>query len=80
MVVGSRSIQSEFEKLRKMGAAAREMLRQAAANRWKIELNECVAKKGTIVNASGAVLKYGELVQEAAKLISARESAIKIAK
>src|SRR5687768_9207855 len=47
MVVGSRSIQSEFEKLRKMGAAAREMLRQAAANRWKIELNECVAKKGT---------------------------------
>ncbi len=69
MVVGSRSIQSEFEKLRKMGAAAREMLRQAAANRWKIELNECVAKKGTIVNTSGAVLKYGELVQEAAKLI-----------
>ncbi|HET6544691.1 MAG TPA: molybdopterin cofactor-binding domain-containing protein [Chryseolinea sp.] len=68
MVVGSRSIQSEFEKLRKMGAAAREMLRQAAANRWKIELNQCVATKGTIVNASGAVLKYGELVQEAAKL------------
>ena len=69
MVVGSRSIQSEFEKLRKMGAAAREMLRQAAANRWKIELNQCFAKKGTVVNASGAVLKYGELVQEASKLI-----------
>jgi isoquinoline 1-oxidoreductase subunit beta len=68
MVVGSRSIQSEFEKLRKMGAAAREMLRQAAANRWKIELSQCIAKKGTVVNASGAVLKYGELVQEAAKL------------
>ena len=68
MVVGSRSIQSEFEKLRKMGAAAREMLRQAAANTWKIELNQCIAKKGTVVNASGAVLKYGELVQEAAKL------------
>ncbi len=68
MVVGSRSIQSEFEKLRKMGAAAREMLRQAAANTWKIELSQCIAKKGTVVNASGAVLKYGELVQEAAKL------------
>ena len=68
MVVGSRSIQSEFEKLRKMGAVAREMLRQAAANTWKIELSQCIAKKGTVVNASGAVLKYGELVQEAAKL------------
>ena len=34
MVVGRYpSIQSEFEKLRKMGATAREMLRQAAANR-----------------------------------------------
>src|SRR5688572_7279791 len=34
MVVGRYpSIQTEFEKLRKMGAAARELLRQAAANR-----------------------------------------------
>src|SRR5687768_14103354 len=68
MVVGSRSIQSEFDKLRKMGATAREMLRQAAANTWKIDLSQCVAKKGTIVSATGSVLKYGELVQEAAKL------------
>ena len=68
MVVGSRSIQTEFEKLRKMGAAASEMLRQAAANMWKIEINQCIATKGTIVNASGGVLTYGELVQEAGKL------------
>lgn len=68
MVVGSRSIQTEFEKLRKMGAAAREMLRQAAADRWKIDVNECTAKKGTIVNATGGVYTYGELVQEARKL------------
>ena len=39
-VVGSRSIQTEFENLRKMGAAAREMLRQAAANTWKINIEE----------------------------------------
>jgi len=68
MVVGSRSIQTEFEKLRTMGAAAREMLRQAAANRWSVELNECIAKNGTVVSSSGAKLTYGELVQEAAKL------------
>lgn len=70
MVVGRYpSIQTEFEKLRKMGAAAREMLRKAAANRWKIETKECIAKKGTIVNASGGILTYGELIHEAAKLL-----------
>src|SRR5688572_30520274 len=68
MVVGSRSIQTEFEKLRKMGAAGREMLRQAAANKWKIDISQCKATKGTIVNPAGGILTYGELVQEASKL------------
>ncbi|MEX2230640.1 MAG: molybdopterin cofactor-binding domain-containing protein [Cyclobacteriaceae bacterium] len=68
MVVGSRSIQTEFEKLRKMGAAGREMLRQAAANKWRIDLSQCKATKGTVVNPSGVTLTYGELVQEASKL------------
>ena len=68
MVVGSRSIQTEFEKLRKMGAAAREMLKQAAANRWKINITECIASNGTIINKSGAKLTYAELVEDAGKL------------
>jgi isoquinoline 1-oxidoreductase subunit beta len=69
MVVGRyASIQTEFDKLRKMGASAREMLRQAAANRWKIEVKQCIATKGTVVNGAGDILTYGELVQEAAKL------------
>lgn len=68
MVVGSRSIQTEFERLRKMGAAAREMLRQAAANIWKINPEQCKATKGTVVNPLGSVLTYGELVLEASKL------------
>ncbi len=68
MVVGSRSIQTEFERLRKMGAAAREMLRQAAANIWKINPEQCKVTKGTVVNPSGSVLTYGELVVEASKL------------
>ncbi len=68
MVVGSRSMQSEFEKLRKMGASAREMLRQAAANTWKISIEECRATKGTIVSKSGDVLTYAALVVEAGKL------------
>jgi len=65
MVVGSRSIQTEFEKLRTMGATAREMLKQAAANKWGVSIEECTASKGTIVNSSGEILKYGELVKDA---------------
>lgn len=68
MVVGSRSMQSEFEKLRKMGASAREMLRQAAAHTWKVSVEECKATNGTVVNKSGGVLTYAELVEEAAKV------------
>ena len=68
MVVGSRSIQTEFERLRKMGAAAKEMLIQAAANKWGVRVSECKATKGTVINKSGKMLTYGELVTEAAKL------------
>lgn len=68
MVVGSRSIQTEFEKLRKMGSAAREMLRHAAANTWKIPVDQCKATMGTVVSKSGKVLKYSELLGEASKI------------
>ncbi|MBA4053890.1 MAG: hypothetical protein C0490_04185, partial [Marivirga sp.] len=78
MVVGSRSIQTEFEKLRKMGAAAREMLRQAAANNWKVNIDQCTATKGTIVNTTGGVYTYGELVQEAGKLTPPENPPLKL--
>ncbi len=68
MVVGSRSIQTEFEKLRTMGAAAREVLTQAAANQWNISIDDCTATNGTVVNTNGDVLTYGDLVEEAIKL------------
>lgn len=77
MVVGSRSIQSEFEKLRKMGAAARELLKQAAAKRWEISIDQCKASEGTVVSASGKVLPYGELVEEASKLNPDKDPTLK---
>lgn len=76
-VVGSRSIQTEFERLRKMGAAAREVLRQAAANRWKVGLDECKAVKGTVVHTSGKALSYAELVEEAGKLTASENPPLK---
>jgi len=68
MVVGSRSIQTEFEKLRLMGASAREMLKQAAANIWKAKITDCQAVNGTVVSSSGQVLTYGQLIETAGKL------------
>ena len=68
MVVGSRSIQTEFEKMRVMGASAREMLRLAAAKVWKTNLNDCKASNGKITRTNGQALSYGELVNEAGKL------------
>ena len=68
MVVGSRSIQTEFDKMRNMGASAREMLTLAAAKIWDIGPENCHAVNGTIVNNSGQVLTYGELIQEASKI------------
>ncbi|MEQ8424720.1 MAG: molybdopterin-dependent oxidoreductase, partial [Cyclobacteriaceae bacterium] len=77
MVVGSRSIQTDFEKLRKMGAAAREMLVQAAANKWKIDIGQCKATKGTVVNDSGKSIPYSELVEEAGKLTASENPKLK---
>jgi len=77
MVVGSRSIQTEFEKLRKMGASAREMLKQAAANSWGVSIDECRAVDGTVVSSSGKKLGYGQLVADAAKLTPSNNPPLK---
>ncbi|MEQ9415439.1 MAG: molybdopterin-dependent oxidoreductase, partial [Cyclobacteriaceae bacterium] len=77
MVVGSRSIQSEFGKLRTMGAAARELLKQAAANHWKVNVSQCKASDGKVITESGKSLTYGELVEEAGKLTAPENPPLK---
>ncbi len=77
MVVGSRSMQSEFDKLRRMGAAAREVLRQAAANKWQVDIEQCKATDGTVVNASGDKLSYASLVEDAAKISPPQDPPLK---
>lgn len=78
MVVGSHSIQNEFEKLRKMGAAAKEILLQAAADQWGTTISDCVAKNGVVTcSSSGKSLSYGELVEAASKLKAPEEPKLK---
>lgn len=66
---GSTSVKGEFEQLRKAGAAAREMLRQAAAARWDVPVEEVEARDGVVRHAaSGQSASYGALAEDAAAL------------
>lgn len=65
---GSTSVRWSFEPLRRVGAQAREMLRQAAAERWDAALDDCRAEAGHIVHTDGRRLSYGELAGAAAEL------------
>jgi isoquinoline 1-oxidoreductase beta subunit len=66
---GSHSIREFFEPMRQAGATARQMLTQAAANQWKVPVEECKADLHTIVHTPTARrLGYGALAAAAAKL------------
>jgi len=65
---GSTSIRYGWDPFRKAGAAAREMLRSAAAQAWGVDASECRAERGAIVHAGGRRAEYGSLVERAARL------------
>jgi len=67
---GSSSIRGGYNNLRKVGAAAREMLRTAAGKQWNVPVSECVAAgNATIVHQpTGKSLNYGQLVEAAAMM------------
>jgi isoquinoline 1-oxidoreductase beta subunit len=65
----SESVQSFYDLMRQMGAAAREMLIQAAASRFGVAPEACRADRGTIVHAaSGRRLTFGDVAAAAARL------------
>jgi isoquinoline 1-oxidoreductase beta subunit len=68
MTGGSSSVWSEYDRLRRMGAAAREMLIAAAAKQWKVDPDSCRAEKGKVISLSGKSLTYGKLAKKAAAL------------
>ena len=72
---GSRGIRTSHEYVRKGGAAAREMLIQAAANEWKVPVvRSARAANGVITHkASGRTTTYGKVAEAAAKLEPPKE-------
>src|SRR5438445_4250281 len=66
---GSAAIRSSWEPLRKAGAAAREMLIDAAASTWRVDRAACRAERGAVVHGpSKRRIAYGKLVAKAAQL------------
>src|SRR3954449_9803003 len=66
---GSRGVRDSHDYMRKGGAAARQMLIQAAANGWQVPVSECTVSKGVITHTpSGRSTTYGKVAEAAAKL------------
>ena len=66
-VDGSRSVRHFLDPMRRVGAAARQMLEAAAAAHWAVPVSEVRASQHEVVHeASGRRLGYGELAAAAA--------------
>ena len=66
---GSQSIRLLYDTLREAGAAAREMLCEAAARQWNVPADECAAAHHMVRHGpTGRTLGYGTLVAAAGAL------------
>jgi Aerobic-type carbon monoxide dehydrogenase, large subunit CoxL/CutL homologs len=75
---GSDNIPSEWDTLRRAGAAAREMLIAAAAQAWRVAASECMARNSEVIHPpSGKRLTYGELARTAAEQPVPKEPPLK---
>jgi isoquinoline 1-oxidoreductase beta subunit len=66
---GSGAVPHSWERLRKAGAAARQMLMEAASKRWNVPATELTTANSTVMHAgSGRKFTYGELATEASRV------------
>jgi len=75
---GSRSMRHHFQPLRRIGAAARQMLEQEAAERWGVPAADVTAENHEVVHtASGRRLGFGTLARAAtARPVPSREALV----
>ncbi len=64
---GSTGSFASWDRYRKAGATAREMLIAAAAAAWNVPAKDIAARKGVLSHASGKSATYGEMAAAAAK-------------
>lgn len=64
---GSSSIRHRWDLLRKVGAAARQMLVETAAEQWGLPAEKCVTRDSKVIHPDGRSLTYGQLAEAAGK-------------
>ena len=65
----STTIRTWYKPFRELGATARELLISAAALKWKVPVEECLAKNGRILHSKSSLsLGYGELARVASRI------------
>jgi isoquinoline 1-oxidoreductase beta subunit len=75
---GSGAVPHSWKLLRNAGATARQMLIQAAAQRWNVPAEECTTEAGFVVHTkTGKKAGYGELAEEASKLPAPKDVKLK---
>src|SRR5215510_266326 len=66
---GSLSTPFNFDPMRRVGAATRQMLITAAANSWRVPAAELTTSAGVVMHAkTGKKLTYGQLAEAAARV------------
>ncbi len=65
---GSTSTIDAYERLRQAGATAREVLKQAAANRWDVAVGSLSTEDGRVRGPGGLEATYQELAVDAATI------------
>ncbi|MBV9968834.1 MAG: xanthine dehydrogenase family protein molybdopterin-binding subunit, partial [Xanthobacteraceae bacterium] len=76
---GSRGIRTSEDYVRRGGAAARIMLLQAAADQWKVPVDELTVSEGVITHASSKrSTSYGKIAAAAAKTTPPDPKTIKL--
>ncbi|MGV3604620.1 MAG: molybdopterin cofactor-binding domain-containing protein [Dyadobacter fermentans] len=63
---GSNSVRMYWKPLREAGAAARQMLREAAAQAWNVPVGEVTTRAGVLAHSSGKTATYGAMPAKAA--------------
>jgi isoquinoline 1-oxidoreductase beta subunit len=80
MTGGSSSVSNSYDQLRTVGAQARTMLLQAAADQWKVKLADVRAENGFVTGPGARRLSYGQLAGAASRQPVPQNVALKPAK
>jgi isoquinoline 1-oxidoreductase beta subunit len=68
MVGGSGSIAHSFQQYRELGAKTRAMLVAAAAEQWKVPVNQCRTESSVVHGPGGRSAHYADLADAAAHM------------